>query len=91
MELELIRERVRDTLKVKKDNGKVYSKTPFGYDREDDNLIDNPKEQRLLRKMFRLRNQDYSFNKISDNLNRNRHKTKFGKKWDKSLVFSVME
>ena len=39
MELELIRDRVKDTLKVKKDNGKVYSPTPFGFDRVGDDLV----------------------------------------------------
>ena len=53
MELELIRERTKDTLKVKKENGKVYSKTPFGYDRVGDDLIENKKEKRLLRKMIK--------------------------------------
>ena len=33
MELELCKERVRDTLMVKRNNNKVYSPTPFGYPR----------------------------------------------------------
>jgi hypothetical protein len=41
MELELIKERVKDTLKVKKENNKVYSPTPFGYNRDGDDLIEN--------------------------------------------------
>ena len=91
MELGLISERVSDTLKVKKENGKVYSKTPYGFDRDGDDLIENQKELKLIRKMFRLRNQNQSYNKISEYLNRNRHKTKFGKKWNKASVYSVMK
>ena len=61
MELELIRDRVKDTLKMKKENGKVYSPTPFGYNRENENLVENPKEKRLLRKMFRLKENGNSY------------------------------
>ena len=91
MELELIRERVKDTLQVKRENNEVYSKTPYGYDRDGKDLIENKKEKKLIRKMFSLRNLNYSYNKISSYLNRNRHKTKFGKKWNKALVYSVMK
>ena len=45
MELELIKDRVKDTLKMKKENGKVYSKVPYGYDRIGDELIENKKEK----------------------------------------------
>ena len=45
MELELIKERVKDTLKVKKENNKVYSPTPFGYNRVNQDLVENPKEK----------------------------------------------
>ena len=91
MELGLISERVSDTLKVKKENGKVYSKTPYGFDRVGNDLIANSKELKLIKKMFRLRIQKYSFNQISDYLNRNRHKPKFSKKWNKASVYSVMK
>ena len=91
MELGLISERVSDTLKVKKENGKVYSKTPYGFDRVGNDLIENQKELKLIRKMFRLRNQNQSYNKISEYLNRNRHKPKFSKKWNKASVYSVMK
>ena len=91
MELELIRERVRDTLKVKKENGKVYSPTPFGFDRNGDELVDNKKEKRLLRKMLRLKENGSSYGYISKYLTRNRHKTKSGRKWTRENVYSVMK
>ena len=91
MELELIRERTKDTLKVKKQNNKVYSKIPYGFDRDGDDLIENKKEKRLLNKMFRLKNNGLSYGKICDYLKRNRHKTKSGGKWTPSNVYSVMK
>ena len=91
MELELIRERVKDTLKVKKENGKVYSKTPFGFDRMGDELVENPKEKRLLRKMLRLKEKGMTYRDISNYLTKNRHKNKSGGKWSRENVYSVMK
>ena len=91
MELELIKDRVKDTLKMKKDNGKVYSKTPFGFDRVGDDLVENKKEKRLLNKMFKLKNSGLSYGKISDYLKRNRHLTKSGGKWTPNNVYSIMK
>jgi len=91
MELELIRERTKDTLKVKKENGKVYSKTPFGFDRIGDDLIENKKEKRLLRKMLRLKENGNSYGDVSKYLTKNRHKTKSGGKWTRENVYSVLK
>jgi site-specific DNA recombinase len=91
MELELIRERTKDTLKVKKENGKVYSKTPFGFDRVGDDLIENKKEKRLLRKMLRLKENGNSYGDVSKYLTKNRHKTKSGGKWTRENVYSVLK
>jgi|TARA_B100000287_G_scaffold428309_1_gene479493 DNA invertase Pin-like site-specific DNA recombinase len=86
MELELIRERTKDTLRMKKENGKVYSKISFGYDRDGDDLIVNQKEMKLLKKMKRLSDQGNSFGEISKFLNRNKHKTKKGGFWTRQNV-----
>ena len=91
MELELIRERTKDTLKVKKENGKVYSKTPFGYDRVGNDLVENKKEKRLLRKMLKLKNGGLSYGDVSKYLKKNRHKTKSGKGWSRENVYSVLK
>ena len=91
MELELIKERVRDTLRVKKENGKVYSPTPFGFDRNGDDLVENKKEKRLLRKMLRLKENGFSYGDVSKYLTKNRHKTKSGGKWTRQNVYSVMK
>jgi site-specific DNA recombinase len=91
MELELIRDRTKDTLKMKKENNKVYSPTPYGFDRIGDDLVKNKKEKRLLNKMFRLKDNGLSYGKICNYLKRNRHKTKNGKYWTPSNVYSVMK
>tara|TARA_Y100000034_G_scaffold1123_1_gene1421 strand:+ start:156 stop:872 length:717 start_codon:yes stop_codon:yes gene_type:complete len=91
MELELIRDRTKDTLKVKKENGKVYSPTPFGFDRVGNDLIENKKEKRLLRKMLRLKENGLSYGDVSKYLTKNRHKTKSGGKWTRENVYSVLK
>jgi len=91
MELELIKDRVKDTLKMKKDSGKVYSKTPFGFNRVGDDLVENKKEKRLLNKIVRLKENGLSYGDISKYLTKNRHKTKSGGKWTRENVYSVMK
>ena len=91
MELEMIRERTKDTLKYKKENNLVYSKTPFGFDRDGDRLIENPKEKRLIKKMNTLKDKGFSYNDISLYLLKNRHKTKSGGKWTRQNVYKIMK
>jgi len=86
MELEMISERTKDTLRVKKENNKVYGNTPFGYDRNGDDLIENKYELKVLKKMFRLMESGKTFGEISKFLNRNKHTTKKGGKWTRQNV-----
>ena len=87
----MIRERTKDTLKYKKENNLVYSKTPYGFDRDGDRLIENPKEKRLIKKMNTLKDKGFSYNDISLYLLKNRHKTKSGGKWTRQNVYKVMK
>jgi site-specific DNA recombinase len=91
MELELCSDRVKDTLMVKKGNNKVYSPTPYGFDRVGNDLVENKKEKRLLRKMLRLKENGKSYGDVSKYLTKNRHKTKSGGKWTRENVYSVLK
>jgi len=92
MELGLIRERVKDTLSVKKSNNKIYGNLPYGKDCLDgENLIDNPKEEKLIRKMISLRKKNFSYGEITNFLNRNRHKNKSGNKFTRGNVFGILK
>ena len=59
----------------------VYGKT----------LKSNPKEVKMIRKMVRLRKLGNTYQYICDFLNRNRYKTKGGKKWSRENVYSVLK
>ena len=91
MELELCKERTRDTLRMKKSLNKVYSPTPYGFNRVGDDLVENKKEKRLLRKMLRLKENGYSYGNLVKYLTKNRHKTKSGGKWTRGNVYSVLK
>ena len=91
LEISQLSQRTSDTLQMKKENNKVYSKVPYGFDRVGDDLVKNKKEKRLLNKMFRLKDNGLSYGKICNYLKRNRHKTKNGKYWTPSNVYSVMK
>ena len=91
MERQLTSERTKDVINNKKMNGKVYSRTPYGYESKDGMLIENPLEQRVLRKIKRLRTKGDSYNSISKFLNRNKYTTKMGKKFTKENVYSLLK
>ena len=91
LERRLTSERTKDIITNKKKNGKVYSRTPYGFDKVDDQLVENSYEQKVLRKINRLRKKGESYLSISRFLNRNNHKTKMGKKWSKENVYSLLK
>ena len=91
MEREMISDRVKDILKDKKENGKVFGGVPYGYDRVDEVLVPNNKEQKTLNKIFSLRDKGLSYQKISDFLNRNKHQKKNGKKFSRYDVFHIVK
>ena len=91
MEREMISERVSDVLNDKKKNGKVFGSVPYGFDRDDDILIPNLKEQKLIKKIMKLKGDGISYQKISDFLNRNKHIKKNGKKFNRYDVFHLLK
>ena len=92
LEISQLSERTSDTLQSKKRNGKVYSGSiPYGFDRDGDRLVENNYEQKVLRKIIKFRTMNYSYQKISDFLNRNNHSTKMGKKWNRNGVYCLVQ
>jgi len=91
LEVDMIRERTSDVLQSKKKHGKVYSKIPYGFTRQNNNLIINKYEKKVLDKMYRLKDKGNSYQNISDFLNRNNHSTKSGGEWNRILVFNIMK
>jgi site-specific DNA recombinase len=91
LERRLTSERTKDVIRNKKVSGKVYSRTPYGFDKDGSHLVENSYEQKILRKIRNLRKKGESYLLISRFLNRNNHKTKTGKKWSKGIVFNLLK
>ena len=90
LERRLTSERTKDVIRNKKVSGKVYSRTPYGFDKDGNQLVENTYEQKVLRKIRNLRKKGESYLSISRFLNRNNHKTKTGKSWSKENVYSLL-
>lgn len=91
MELSILKERTRDTLKVKKENNQVYTKSVYGFDRVGNNLIENPKEEKMIRKMVRLKESGKSYGEIMNYLNRNKYRNKSGNKFSRGNVYGILK
>ena len=70
MERNLIRERTRSALAVKRASGKRISRTPYGYDLGPDGttLVRSPEEQAVIRDVLAMRDGGLSFEKIASTL-----------------------
>ena len=90
-ERNLIGERVAEALKRKKAARRVYGAIPFGYDRRGQELLKNPREQKVLRDISRARHErGLSLAVIAKVLNRKKVPTKKGGKWYPSTVRNLL-
>jgi DNA invertase Pin-like site-specific DNA recombinase len=69
MERELIAERTKSTLAYKKEKGESLGHIPYGYQRVNGKLLKQEQEQKIIRKIKRLKNQGKSYRKIAKILN----------------------
>jgi site-specific DNA recombinase len=91
-ERDLIKMRTKDILQHKKKNNVVYSRTPYGFDRVGDKLVENPVEVRMIKKVNKMKDNGKSYNEIKDFLNRNGYKTKKNQSnFTRSNVISLLK
>lgn len=86
MERNLIAERTSAVLQAKKARGEAYGHEALGYDRQGDNLVVNPAEQRLIERILTMRAGGLSYRRIADTLNAEGIKGKRGGKWGSETV-----
>ena len=65
----IIIERTKEALNHKKNNGEWCGRIPFGFKIENNHLVDNPEEIRLIQKAKKLRRNGKSYRDISKSLN----------------------
>lgn len=90
-EREAIGERTKTTLKSKKEHLKVYNRTPYGFDRDGEDLTVNAKEQKLIKRIKRMRTSGLSFGKIATALNDDNTPTKTGGRWHASTISYILK
>ena len=91
MERELIAERTRATLAYKLEQGEALGHVPYGYQRINGKLVRNPLEQKIIRRMKRLKQQGKSFRDIADILNKKGILTRSkDAKWHDSTVWYIL-
>jgi len=90
-ELETLRTRVRDTLQTKKRNGNKYTKSLLGFDVENGKMVVNEKEQKIIRKMFKMYESGSGYTEISNHLNKNGHTIKSGGEFSCSYVRNILQ
>lgn len=92
MELSILKERTSDSLRVKKENNKVYTKSVYGFDRIEgtNDLVKNQKEDKMIRKMIRLKESGKSYGEIVNYLNRNKYRNKSGNKFSRGNVYGIL-
>ncbi|HOF67764.1 MAG TPA: recombinase family protein [Candidatus Fermentibacter daniensis] len=90
-ERDQISERTAAALRHKKQQGRVYSPTPYGYDRVGDALVENEMEQAVLERIRSLRAAGWSLERIAAELNKDGIPAKKGGLWCLSAIRSVLK
>ena len=95
MERNLIRERTKSALAVKRSNGqRISGHIPYGFDLDSDGitLIENEKEQAVIRDIHSMRDEGMSFPKIAQCLSDRSILTKNGNgSWNQSTVRAILK
>ncbi len=89
-ERDITGERTKTVLDMKRKDGKVWNHTPFGYDRVDDVLIPNKKEQKGIQMMKKLHEQGYSLREIAGELELAGIPPKRGGEWQKYSIYKII-
>jgi DNA invertase Pin-like site-specific DNA recombinase len=86
-----IRKRTKDAHTMRRKTGLPTSHAPYGFDKVDGRLIENPIEQRWVKVILSLRNdENKTFDYIKDFLNQENAPTKKGtSNWTKKVVFGI--
>ena len=89
-EVEVIRERIKDVKKHKKQNGEVYGRLQYGWDNVNGKLIKNKSEFSIIKRIKNLRSRGYSWRKISNRLNDDNIQSKEGNIWYDGSLYNMM-
>ena len=91
LERNLVAERTASVLAHKKQQGKVYNHTPYGFDRAGDRLVVAAVEMDRVRLMQERREDGWSLAMIADAFNTDHIPGKNGGKWYGRTVKNILE
>lgn len=91
MEREMISSRCREATARCKSTGRVYGRTPYGFQRHGDRLTPDPLEVSILEEIRAARGKGISYHSIADDLNSRKVPPKSGAAWYASSVRSVLQ
>jgi len=91
LERNLIAERTTAAMKYKKKHREVYSPTPYGFDREGDNLQPNKEEQAAIKLIKKRRAAGWTLQAIAAELTKKGIKTKRGGKWYAGTIKYILD
>ena len=89
-EVEVIRERIKDVKRNKKENREVYGRLMYGYDNKNGKLVVNQNERNTIKRIKNLRSRGWSWRRISNKLNDQGVKSKEGKIWYDGSLYNMM-
>lgn len=90
-ERDQIAERTKLAIDFLRSNDKVYSHTPYGYTRYEDNLIKQTNEQLNIEYMLQLKSSGLGYRRIATRLNKEGIASKHGGEWYAKTVKQVIE
>jgi site-specific DNA recombinase len=90
-ELNNLRKLVSDNLQSKKRNAIKYTKSVLGFDFHNKKMVVNEKEQKLIRKMFKMYESGSGYTEIANHLNKQGHTIKNGNHFSRSYVRNILQ
>ena len=90
-EVEVIRERIKDVKRNKKENGEVYGRMMYGFDNVNGKMVENKDEKRVISRIKNFRSRKWSWRKISNRLNELNIKSKEDKIWYDGSIYNMMK
>ena len=83
-------ERTRDIKRFQKKTKRVYSPIPFGFDKNESELIPNIQEQKVIERIKDMHVKGFSLSVIATTLNTDNSPTKKGGKWSKGVIHKII-
>ena len=90
-ELNNLKKLVSDNLQNKRFHGIKYTKSVLGFDFHNKKMVVNEKEQKLIRKMFKMYESGSGYTEIANHLNKQGHTIKNGNQFSRSYVRNILQ